>query len=257
MIQFNNFSLQDQNYIVTELIYRSAPTRVLEAQKITRRPGIQYVENEFGERKINIQGAILGNSASDLQDKIDALVQSVVRVSSGLFQTDNGRTINSVVENFSVSDPHYTQSYVPYTMDLVCLDPFFLGNQQTISLTVASGISSMTIATTISGSVYAEPNLTYYAPAGSGNTTTSGIYIANGLTGEVISWSGTGGTNRLKYSDVINFDWNNQVIIKNLANVEPDGVFFRWEPIDTTFTVTFSGTTQGGTLELTYQPRYI
>lgn len=255
-ITFDGFSLEDNNYIISELDYRGGPRRDLVPQKTSRRPGVKYTNTEFSERTIRMSGYILGASVSDLRDKIDNLFANVVRKSEGTLAIDADRSISAVASNVVIEDPHYTQTFVPFELELKSTEPFWAGAQQTVNLTLVSGTGSFAYTTTISGSAFAEPYFTYSAPAGSGDTTISGISVAYGQTGQEVTWSGTGSTTAVQYSDVIQFDWAHQIITRNQANEEPFGVFARWEPGATSFTVTFSGTTVGGTLQMSYQPRY-
>lgn len=255
-VTFNNFNLQDANYITSELIYRSSPSRDVVAQKITRRPGVKYTALEFAERSITLTGGILGSSATDLQTKIDNLYNNVVRVDEGQLTIDTNRSINAFVNSIAIDDPHYSQSYVPFEIEFLSTEPFFKGPQQVMNLTVTSGVQANDYTTVISGSAYAEPVITYSAPTGTGDTTTAGIHIEYNPTGEQITWSGTGGLDYAQYSDVIQFDWPSQYIVRNEDQEEPSGVFARWEPGSTTFTVTFSGGVVGGSLQFAYQPRY-
>ena len=134
-------------------------------------------------------------------------------------------------------------------------DPFFYGDQLTISVPVASGTVTKNITVTVSGTAFAEPVITYTAPGTSGLTTTAGIVIEYGPTGEKVTWSGTS-TTSLGYGSSVSFDYLNQRILENTSEVDIEGVFARWEPETSTFTTTFSGTAQGGTINMTYSPRY-
>lgn len=255
-VTFDGFSLEDSNYIISELDYKGGPRRDLIAQKTSRRPGVKYTNTEFSERTIRMSGFILGSSVSDLKDKIDNMFKNVVRKPEGTLSIDSDRSISAISSNVIIQDSHYNQTFIPFELEFKSTEPYWKGAQQTIDLVLVSGTGSFTYSTTISGSAFAEPYFTYSAPAGSGDTTISGISIAYGLTGQSVTWSGTGSTNAVQYSDVIQFDWAHQIITRNQANEEPFGVFARWEPGDTSFTVTFSGTTVGGTLQMAYQPRY-
>lgn len=256
-ITFDGFSLEDSNYIISDLNYRGGPRRDLIPQKTSRRPGVKYTNVEFSERQINMSGYILGSSVSDLKDKIDNMFKNIVRKAEGTLVIDSDRSINAVASQVIIEDPHYTKTFVPFELEFRSTEPFWKGAQQIIDLTVVSGTGTFTYTTTISGSAFAEPYFTYSAPSGSGDTNTTGLSINYGPTGQTVTWSGTGGgETSIQYSDVVQFDWGHQIITRNQANEEPSGVFARWEPGETSFTVTFSGTSVGGTLQMAYQPRY-
>lgn len=255
---FGTFSLQDDNYITTDVEYRTIPARDIVLQDIARKPGKKVISQEFAERHIRIAGWILGDSSSDLIDKIDSLHNNVTRKTAGNLTIDTDRNIETFVASVSITDPHYTQTAVPFQVEFVAAEPFFRGTQQTATITVPSGTGephTLTTTITISGSVFAEPSIVYNAPGGSGVTTTSGIIIEYGPTSETVTWSG--GNASLAYGNFAKFDYANQVLLEGSSVVDPFGVFSRWEPGSTNFTVTFSGQAQGGTIDFIYRPRYL
>lgn len=255
--EFEGFSLQDDNYITREMEYRNTPVRSLDREKISRRPGVKLLANEFGERSVRINGYILGSSASDLQDKIDDLHDNITRQNEGSLYVTADRYATATVVSVGIADPHYAQDFVPFEIEFLLADPFFYTSSHNVTWTVVSGTDSTTKTVTISGTVFAEPTLTYYSPDASGQTTTSGIIVEYETTSETVTWSGTGATASLAYGDDVTFDYANHLILEATDSVDVEGVFSRWEPGSTQFTVTFSGTCQGGSLGLDYQPRYL
>ncbi len=254
-IKFDAFDLQDSNYITEKINYRTIPSRPLVSEPIARKPGRKLVSTDFGVREITLAGWIIADSSSDLIDKMDDLNKNVTRKREGTLEIDTNRQIEAIVSAVTISDPHYTQSVVPFQIEFTCVDPFFRGTQLTASTTVASGVGSAVITTTISGSVFAEPSIVYNAPSGAGDTLTTDIQVEYGPTAETVTWSGGG--NALAYSDFVKFDYENQLILEGATDIEPSGVFSRWEPQSTTFTLTFTGNAQGGTIDLIYRPRYL
>jgi len=254
---FDGFSLQDDNYIIEEIVYRNSPSRSLDSQKIARRPGSKLVATDFAEKTISIKGSIVASSADELQTLIDNLHTNITRKESCLMFITVDRLAEVTVQSVGVGDPHYAMDYVPFEIELLMNNPFFYGMQQIVTYNIADGTSSMTDTITISGSVFAEPSITYNAPAGTGYTTTSGIIITYNNTGEVITWSGTGGHTSLAQSSLVQFDFDDHRIVEGITETAIEGVFARWEPGLQTFQVTFSGTAQGGTLNFVYQPRYL
>jgi len=252
---FGSFSLNDSNYICQNVEYRTIPNREISLEPISRKPGKKYLSNEFGERRIKLSGFIIGSSASDLQTKIDSLHTSVTRVSSGTLAFDATRSITATLSSLVIIDPQYSQTMVPFEMEFVAAAPFFEGTQLTANTTVANAVTTKTITTTISGSVFAEPTFTFTATAGSGYTTTSGITVTYSPTSEYVTWSG--GANFLPKGGSVQFDYANLLILQSGVEVNSAGAFSRWEPGSTTVSVAFGGSTQGGTLALVYKPRYL
>jgi len=257
-VSFNSFSLQDNNYITSTVKYRSSPSRDIVTEKIARKPGVKLLATEFGPREISIDGYIIGSDSSNLVTLIDNLNSNVTRDTLGTLIVESGKEIQALVSNLDIPDPHYTQSMVPFAIKFLAPDPFFYGNQQTVSLTVTSGSTqprTQSVSLTISGTVFAEPTISYTAPGSSGYTTTSGIIIEYESTGETTTWSG--GDIGLAYGQFVTFDYGNSILLEGSTELEAAGVFPRWEPGATAFTVTYSGGVQGGTLAFVYRPRYL
>jgi len=255
--KFDGFSLQSDNYYTTNIEYRTTPVRSVDAQKIARRPGVKLLAHEFGERKVKLQGFIIGSSSSDLRDKIDSFHASVTSKEEGILEIESDRQATATVLSVVIPDPAYAQDMVPFEAELIMADPFFYALQHQVAWSVGAGATSMQQTVSVSGSIFAEPSIKYDAPAGEGYTTTSGIIVSYGPTGETVTWSGTGDTTTLAYGDSVTFDYINHRILEGTNEVDVEGVFSRWDPVSTTFTVTFSGTAAGGTLTLSYQPRYL
>lgn len=255
--QFDGFSLQDDTYIVQDIIYRTIPTRSLDTQKIARRPGVKTLSSDFAERSVKLTGYIIADSVAELRTAIDNLHNNVTRKTSGALYVESDRSANAIVSQVVITDANYNQSFVPFEVDFLLSDPFYYGLQQTVNYTVPSGTTTLSQSITISGSVFAEPLITYTTPGSSGFTTTSGIRVTYGPTTEVVTWSGTLGHTTAPYGTGITFDYPSHQILQGTTRVDIDGVFARWEPGNAAFTVTFSGGAPGGTLQFAYQPRYL
>lgn len=254
--KFEGFSLQNDNFIMSEIVYRTIPTRQIESDKILRRPGVKVLSANFSLRKIQMRGSVVADTISDLRDKIDLFHKNVTRKESGVLYVESDRSAIALVDSVAIGDPFYSQTFVPIEIDFFMADPFFYGAQQVVDITITSGVLSQNETITISGSVFAEPNITYYSPVNTGYTTTSGISITYGETAEILTWSGSLGNTTLAYNDTILFDYTSHLISEGTTPVTPKGTFAQWNPGVQTYTVTFSGAAQGGTLRVAYQPRY-
>ena len=259
MATFNGFNINDgANYIIHQIEHRGMPVRDLDTAKITGRPGVKLLSDEFAEKKIRARGSVIGSSASDLQSKIDNLHKNITRVVEKTLTIDSGRDYKATVNNLIVGDPKYANNYVPFEIEFLCSDPFAYGASQTVSQTVASGVSSLQETVSISGTVFAEPTITFTSTGSNGSTTTSGIIINHAPTGDQVTWSGTTTNLTLGYGDYVAFNYKSQSLTTSGVTHDYGGsLLTRWEPGSNQFTTTFSGMTQGGTLDFQYQPRYI
>lgn len=258
-ITFDTFSLSDSNFITSDLEYRTIPTRDIVLESMSRKSGKKILSEEFAERHIKLAGWIIGSDASDLITQIDNLHSNITRKRAGTLTIDNNRDIEAIVASVTITDPQYSQSAVPFQIEFIAAEPFWRGPEQVVSLTVTSGTSepqTLSATITISGSIYAEPSISYNAPSGTGSTTTSGIQILYQPTGEFTTWSGNSNAT-LAYGNFVKFDYANQFIYEGATKIAPRGTFPRWEPGETNFTVTFSGSQQGGSLDFVYRPRYL
>jgi len=255
---FDGFSLQSDNYILSEIVYRSTPTRATDTQRVARRPGVKLLAHDFGERTVRMSGHIIGSSASDLQTKIDNLHTNVTRKDEGALIIEADRSATATVTSVGVTDPHYAQDMVPFEIEFLLADPFFYGGLQTVNWSMDTSTTvSKTI--TISGSVFAVPTIIYDSPnSGASPTAVKSISIAYAPTAETVTWSGSTGDGFLAKDASVTFDYNHHLITTGSVEVTTSGVFSRWEPGSTNFTIIFNGTpTTGGTLSFSYQPRYL
>lgn len=256
--KFDGFSLNDDNYIISNIEYRTIPTRSLDLQKIARKPGVKFLATEFAERKVRFSGYIVGSSASDLQTKIDNFHSNVTRKTTGVLEVVDGRQTDATVSTVAIADPHYAQDMVPIEIEFMMADPFFYNSiQHGHTWAVTSGTVSQTFSITISGSAYAEPAIVYSAPGSSGESIISSLGIQYTPTSEVVTWSGSSGTGYLAYGNTISFNYSTQTILEGITQVTTSGVFSRWEPGLTSFTLNFKDEAPGGTLSLNYYPRYL
>ena len=259
---FDGFSLQDKNIngIVTSNVKKySSPARSIFMEKIARRPGSVILSEEFGEKRVRIDGYFLADSEADLQDKIDTFNANVTRKSEGILSLSSNRQATATVENFRTVENPYNVDYVPFSLEMLLADPFFYANQSNVEVTLASGTDQFTYALTISGSYFASPLFTITPPAGTGDTTVQRIDIKYDTTGETIVWSGASGEETLSYGNVLQFDFGAQKIIRDSSLQDTSGAFADIDPGGRNITVTFSGagTWPGGTLGIDYSPRFL
>lgn len=253
MISFDTFELQTDNIIISEVVYRNIAERVLDTAKVARRNGVKLLSDTYGAKQITMTGCIVADTASELQSYIDDLNLNVVSKGEGVLTMDNNRKIEALVSSMAIGDSHYNQSFVPLELEFLCPEPFFIGDNYTVNLTVTSGTISIPITTSISGTVFASPQIIYYAPEGTGVTTTSGIDIINNNSGEQISYYNA---SFLNYGSSVTFDFNSLSILEDTTESDPTGTFFEWEAGSSSVTINFNDTV-GGTLVIQYDSRYL
>lgn len=260
--QFNDFSLNDINetgVITSRIRQYQVPQRQIETQEISRRPGTRIMNDEYRNKIIAIEGSVFGNDPTDLRNKIDTLHQNVSFISEGQVAIASNRIGTAILQNLSFDENAYNQSYVGYSMELLMTDPFLYDDQHSVQITIASGITSHSETLTISGSYYALPTITLTVDGSSGTTGTQRVQFSYNATGETVVWSGGAGEENLNYGDILQLDYNTQLILRNSQFQNTSGAFAEFDPGDQSLTITFSGAGDwiGGTLGISYQPRYL
>jgi len=256
-LSFNGFNLQNQNeYIVSEINYRSFPERPLDKANLSRRPGIKLLNTEFGEKRIQISGYINGTTASGLQTLIDNFQKNLAEVEKPLVINDDiypTRTYTATCANLAIPERTYNQTIVPYTAEFVVSIPFAYGSFLTVSGTVTSGVVTFSGSTTISGTVFAEPTITIYPTSlPAGDSGIRAIEISYTPAGETLSMSGI-----INYTAPISFSYSNFTVTNSGVNADFRGAFSRWEPGATNFTIsTTSGLHNSYNWVFSYQPRF-
>lgn len=259
--EFNGFSLNDLSetgVITSNILKGSTPDRSIEVEQVSRRSGGRVLNSEFQPKKVSIQGYVIGNNAEDLRDKVDSLHSNVTSQREGVLAVSSDRQATALVEKVNITENPYNTDYLPFTIDFVLPDPFFYAGQHTATFTLPSGTNIHTTPVTISGSYYALPALTINVADNVGETITSRVDITYESTGERVTWSGASGEINLDYSDILQFDFDSQLITRNSTIQNTAGTYADFYPGTHTLTITFSGSGNwiGGDATLSYQPRY-
>lgn len=254
---FNTFSLQDSNFIAERIIFKGYADRAVVRANINRREGIKLLATEFGEKKVTIEGRVIASSASDLQTKLDNLKKALT-VEEGALVIESGRTFTATVESIAIPDEHYNQTTAPFEVTFICTNPYAVGDTITQSYPVTSGVFTISGSIFISGTLFGRPSITY-TPAGAaaGNTNINSLSYYHGPTGQTVTISGFGSGLGLDYASVVTLDYDTFLGTEATAEIDSSGAFSRWEPGTNSFTVSANGAFPGGTIALSYQPRYL
>lgn len=252
MVTVNGLQIDDNiTYLLEEIQYKGFPSRKIEIEPISTRPGSKLIAYEWGEKEIYFRGRVFGSTPSDLQEAVDNLQKNfaVPFVSIGI---DTGRTYNGTLSELSIPTQFFTLSMAEFEARFICVDPFSYGTYLTASGTVGSGVMTYSGVMTISGTVFAEPTLTI-RPAGiSGDSGIRLLQIYNSPTGELITISGS-----INKNADITFDFKNFNVSNAGVNSDYQGVFSRFEPGVISYEITVvSGTNPGYDYKWGYAPRY-
>lgn len=252
-ITINSLNISDNvNYLVETVKYKSNPTRRIVSQSISRRPGDKLVANEWGSKIIGIEGRIFGSNYADLISHLDTF-QQTLNIQSASISIDTGRSYTGTLQKLDIPEQVYNLSMVKYSAEFLCADPFAYGSALTVSGLTASGTTTATINLTVSGTVFAEPTITFN-PTGArtGDCGIRAITVTHVPSGETMTISGN-----FNYtaSDVI--DYSNFLVTISGVNSDYTGIFSRFEPGLNQITITIaSGVVNSYWWSISYQPRY-
>lgn len=253
MATVNGLIIDDgQQYVVTEVTYRSAPQRSVNTAPIARRPGDKLTAIEWSRKEINIKGAVFSTTTSGLRGLVDALQQNFA-VKSLTLAIDIDRSYTANLTKMDIPTQFFNNSYVEYDATFLAVDPFAYARQITASGMVISGTLTFSGTLTVSGTVFTEPTLTL-TPTGAnaGNSNMSAIKITHIPSGETMTISGV-----LSYNSPIVIDYNNFLVTVSGINSDYTGIFSRWEPGINQFTIgVISGVNNAFNYTFAYQPRY-
>lgn len=253
---FNGFTFNDSNFITERITFKGFAERSVIRAKIARREGVKVLANEFGEKEITIEGKVDATSVSDLQSKLDSM-KTLITQQEGPLIIELGRTFTATVTMLGIPDEHYNLTRAPFAITFVCSDPFSVGDSVSATVPLASGITTLSGAVTISGTYFSRPSM-IYAPGGSaGNTNIRRLDFTHIATGQTISVSGFGSGLGLQYGSNVVIDFSNFVITENGSQKDFLGSFPKWEPGNNTYILTTTPAQVGGSVNINYSPRYL
>lgn len=247
-ITFNGFSLQDSTYITKTVNYRTRAPRKLQSEVISRRLGKKLINTQIQEKIITLQGIIVTDTVSDLQDAVDDLQQNLTEAEGDLI-IDSGRTYVATVSKLLIPDRSYNQTTVDFDIEFISTRPFSTSSQHSPGFTIPSGVSSLSITTTLSGTVENRPTISFTLASGDANVTA--IKITNQATGNDVTVSGAFNS---KNEVVFNYDDFN--ILVDGVDRDYVGFFDSIEPGSNTLDIVVSGVNCGTDGLLSYSPRY-
>lgn len=254
---FNNFSLNDSNFITERVTFKGYGDRAVVRANLSRREGIKLLNTEFGQKEIEVSGVVVTSSATDLRTKLDNMKKALTKEEGNLV-IETGRTWKATVLNLAVPDEHYSLSKAPFSVTFVCSNPFAEGSLLTTIQNVSSGVYVFSGSINISGTLFARPTITFIPPTSptTGDTNINKVTLSHTSSGQEITVSGFG-AGGLDFPDSIAFNMDELSVLVGGSTFDITGAFPRWEPGTNAFTITVSGYHVGGTVKVEYKPRYL
>ncbi len=253
---FNSFSFNDGNFITERITFRGFGTRNVIKNPINRREGIKLNATEFSDKQVVLEGWVVADSPTSLQTLLDNMKASLTYEEGSLI-VETGRTFRATTSDLDIPDEHFNQSKVSFVATFVCSDPFSTGSAQTVIQTFPSGITNLSGFVNISGSFFVRPTLVITPPAGVGHTNIRRIVVTHVPTGQTVTISGFGNGTDLAYGSTVTVNFDNFITTENSTVKSNAGSFARWQPSSNNYLVTVSGNWVGGSVSLSYSPRYL
>lgn len=254
---FEGFDLNDGTYITERVVFKGYADRAVIRANVNRREGIKLLGTQFGEKKVTVDGVVVAASAADLQTKLDNLKKALT-TEDGNLVTEAGRTFLATVESVTIPDEHYALSKANFEVTFVCSNPFAEGAQLTVVQNVSSGIFTFSGRVNISGTMFSRPTLTYTPPSAVGQTFIKKLVLSHTPTGQSTTISGFGSGTSLGYQNAVTINLDEFTSLEGTSAIDNSGSFPVWEPGTNDYTITVSGRVfPGGTVTLTYKPRYL
>lgn len=255
---FNGFSLNDDNFIAERITFKGM-VQEIGAQRLNRREGIKLLGTEFGGKEVNITGVLIASSPTDLKSKLDLLKQNLIGDEGNLIM-EAGRTYRATLKELVVPDEHYSQSKTDFEVTFLCSDPFATGDELTVTIPIPSGTYTVSGLVNISGTFFARPLITYTPPnpPAAGNTSISQLVLLHVPTAQQVTVSGFGSGLGLSYANQVLINLDSFQSLEGSSLINNTGGFSLWDPGNNSFTLTASSKPfPGGSLSLTYKPRFI
>lgn len=254
---FNSFAFNDSNFITERIIFKGYADRAVIRGQVNRREGIKLIGTEFGEKSIKLSGQVLASSATALQTLLDGMKQALT-YEEGDLVIENGRTFKATVADVGIPDEHYNQTKAPWEVTFICTDPYAEGSSLSVVQPVTSGVFTFSGMVNISGSMFARPSIVYTpgTPV-AGNTNIRTLSIYHVPTGQTVTISGFNNSSGLLYSQTVTMNYDTFLSLQGTADIDNSGAFSRWEPGVNQYTISVSGRWPGGSVQLSYAPRYL
>jgi len=185
-ISVNTLSIQDSNYLVSEIVYRNIPSKSINILQKSRNDGFIFQNSYYTDKTITISGFVSDTSEALLKVRIDTLKEYLSADTFNIDIDDGGTTVRYVgsLESLSIPEKYYSITTVPFTMTLKC-QPF---GKLTSATTSTNSIEAATYTASINptGSIAPKPSLKWACSTMPTSAITQ-IVFANSTTGDTIT----------------------------------------------------------------------
>ncbi len=122
LITFNSFSLQDSNFVTTNILYRHMPAKTIDTALLPRRDGFVVLNTYYTEKEITINGTLTRDTIANLKTSLDSMKESL-NVDEANLDIDDGGTIIRWIASVSainIPEEHYHITQIPFEITFKC-----------------------------------------------------------------------------------------------------------------------------------------
>lgn len=248
--QYDNFGLQNTEIIVSDSDHSTPPTRDIKSVRVPREDGRLISGNFFGIKVIKLEGHVKSTSASAFEDLIQTIKKRLAVKDAILQITEANGTVKQWVANLRRPEQLFANrksfhiSFMPFTMEFLCVDPFAHDKDFTALFLGAQTADTINQTLTNTGDILAKLVLFMSVLSATGVTQIDIQNVTNGISMRITPTTVTAG-------DLFLFDSENRVVTQNGIAIDYDGAFIDLDPDDNNIQIDITGTDHE--VELTYK----
>lgn len=136
----------NDDHFLTSLVNgaESTPANLVDALTLTRKDGQKKIGSQYDKRNVLLEGTLQGSDSTDLRSRLLAFKRDVAgdgTLDIQLVGEANAIRFHVTVLNIAITTANHHLSHVPYSIQLVAMDPPFGEDTDFTTLYSASGVS--------------------------------------------------------------------------------------------------------------------
>lgn len=254
-VEFNSYSLFNDNVLLTRLLYEDGPVRDFNTGKVPRNDGELLIGDYWRRHYIRMEGVLKYSTAEGLENFMDDFKKNISGQNGTLdIRREDGKTrrfkatlVNT--ENIFSQKRAFHLTFIPFQLVFQTLEPF--GEDPTLISVSDQLVVGLThkIQTINEGSAEAKPIITVHFDAAVGLTN---FQLENETTGQIIEANLT-----ISAGDVVAINTQELTFIKNATNIDYTGEFLNLATGKNTISLSLTGTSAQYTMTVNHKTKYL
>lgn len=253
MLEFDGFSLQNDNVITEEMDIFSPPKREIVDFRIPRNDGLRMNGNYLRERRVQVKGHLRQSTSSLMETAIKEFKRRLMPAERNL-DLKIDEQIQRVTATLSNPEQMFNRrkgwhiTTCPFDLEFLVLDPFFhdleysyITRENNVALTLAETVENL-------GTAYARPVVIVIIEAA---VAVTALRFQNATNSKQIT-----ATTSLVAGDVLIFDSEESVVTKNGVEIDYSGIFPTLEYGSNNCSLVTTGTSVQYTSTIAYKKSY-